>query len=296
MIGQVKVDRERDVQVKEVEEHQASFDMEKVEKFGIMEHPGSRYERLDNYLAQMEAYEKAKKVRRWLGIVLVLTLGIAAGIYYFSDDTPAPINTKPLRRFAANSLTPERVNQLFVDSPSPLVLIHPVLGTDTITSVLDYYEFLNRLDLMSIDYVEEGEDIQTAEIIPQAEEVSTQTEPASADTDIVPEFQVVLKGEKRVGKALAYTIENYDPAYELTLDFGNGIKRKVRRETTEYVYPLPGHFDMHLMLSQGDSTQILHTLKYQIFPKENVAESETAGETGNSQRNRTRASEETPSR
>ncbi|MEO1416023.1 MAG: hypothetical protein AAFW00_12110 [Bacteroidota bacterium] len=272
MIGQVDVHRERDVQVKVVEENQPPFDMDKVEKYGIMEHPGSRYDRLDSYLAQMEAYEKAKRVRRWLGVVLVLVLGVAAGIYFYSDDTPAPINTKPLRRFAANSLTPERVNQLFVDSPSPLVLIHPVLGTDTITSVLDYYEFLNRLDLMSIDYVAE-DDTSPQTVIDADSEMKPEEEVQSTST--IPDFQVVLKGEKRVGKSLAYTIENYDPTFQLVLDFGNGIKRKVRRETTEYVYPLPGHFDMHLVLERGDSTKILHTLKYQIFPKENVAGSET---------------------
>ncbi|MEL6629325.1 MAG: hypothetical protein AAFQ83_05645 [Bacteroidota bacterium] len=274
MIGQVDVHRERDVQVKVVEENQPPFDMDKVEKYGIMEHPGSRYDRLDSYLAQMEAYEKAKRVRRWLGVVLVLVLGVAAGIYFYSDDTPAPINTKPLRRFAANSLTPERVNQLFVDSPSPLVLIHPVLGTDTITSVLDYYEFLNRLDLMSIDYVAE-EDVSVQPVVEADPAAESESEEEALSASVLPDFQVVLKGEKRVGKSLAYTIENYDPTFQLVLDFGNGIKRKVRRETTEYVYPLPGHFDMHLVLERGDSTEILHTLKYQIFPKEKVAGSET---------------------
>lgn len=82
---------------------------------------------------------------------------------------------------------------------------------------------------------------------------------------LLPVMTVKIKGDKKVGQELVYSIENHDSNYSLSLDFGNGIRRKARK-TNRYTYPLPGYFDMRLLLQEGDSFRVLHTLNYQILP------------------------------
>lgn len=91
----------------------------------------------------------------------------------------------------------------------------------------------------------------------------------------LPVMTVKYEGERKVGEELVYTIENFHPGYQLSLDFGNGIRRKAQKEN-RYTYPLSGYFDMRLLLIDGDSIRVLHTLNYQILPAEEKEESLTS--------------------
>jgi len=227
-----------------------------------MDKPLSPYDRLDVYLARMEEEEKARKKRMMvlLSVIGILLLGGGFFTYRYLYAQPASDEEMmaKLRRYAAEELNPEKVQQLFVQNPEPLVLIHPVTGVDTVNSMDDYYQFLNRLDLLDMET-----DVEETEARANLEE-----EQVEEKENKLPEFKVDVEGEKRVGEGLSYNIENFDPEYELILDFGNGITKRPRSATYTYTYPLPGHFDFHLKIVKDGEEKILQTIKYQIFPKE----------------------------
>ncbi|MEM7368065.1 MAG: TonB family protein [Bacteroidota bacterium] len=84
---------------------------------------------------------------------------------------------------------------------------------------------------------------------------------------LLPVMTVKIQGTKKVGQELIYTIDNHNSDHQLSLDFGNGIRRKARK-TNRYTYPLPGYFDMRLLIQDADTFRVLHTLNYQILPAE----------------------------
>lgn len=227
----------------------------------------SPYDRLDNYLEKLEAQEKTKRQRliAILGMVLIVALsgGYLAYNSLFVSPEVVVEETIALRRYAAEELNPELVQKLFVSDPNSIVVIHPVTGVDTIHSMDDYYQFLNRLTILDMDT--EGPSAQPASVTQEEEVKEDEVTPEEK-----PRFSVKVEGDKKVGERLVYTIENFDPAYELRLDFGNGIVRKPNGKTYTYQYPLPGHFDFHLKLMVDGEEEIIQTIKYQIFPKEEV--------------------------
>ncbi|MCI4669918.1 MAG: hypothetical protein MRZ79_17410 [Bacteroidia bacterium] len=223
-----------------------------------MENSLSPYDRLDSYLEKLEAQEKVKRQRLFLILAIVFAVVASGGFFaytsYFSEPEIAEENEIRLRRYAAEELNPELVQKLFVKDPNSIVVIHPVTGVDTIESMDDYYQFLNRLTMLEMD----------TEVEPASTELKEEVTLPEED----PEFLVKVEGEKKVGAKLIYTIENFDPSFELLLDFGNGIIRKPSSPRYTYKYPLPGHFDFHLKLVKDGEEEIIQTIKYQIFPKE----------------------------
>lgn len=234
----------------------------------------SPYDRLDNYLEKLEAQEKTRR-QRLIAILSFSFLILLSGGYFayrsfFVSPEVVEENNIRLRRYAAEELNPEMVQKLFVSDPNSIVIIHPVTGVDTVHSMDDYYQFLNRLTILDMDTEQpaiqpasENEELSTEEDLPEEK----------------PEFQVSVEGEKRVGEQLVFTIKNYDPKFELLLDFGNGIVRKPSGERYVYKYPLPGHFDFHLKLVKEGEEEILQTIKYQIFPKDDVQAGASKGVT-----------------
>lgn len=227
----------------------------------MMEQSLTRYERLDMYLDQLASLERSRRQKQWfLSAIIALTfIGISSTFFI----TPRPVAqqlttfTPELRRFLADSLNPEKVQHLFVEEASALVILHadPLLGIDTVASLDEYYQLLNEITLSQVD------------------------QPEPVDPAYLPTFALQIEGEKMVNQPLTYTIEGFDPSYELILDFGNGIERTAKNATTTYAYPLPGHFDMHLVLNTPDTTMIIQTLKYQILPNDKpVAQNGRDGE------------------
>ncbi|MEM7657779.1 MAG: TonB family protein [Bacteroidota bacterium] len=81
----------------------------------------------------------------------------------------------------------------------------------------------------------------------------------------LPLLTVNVIGEMRVGEELIFEIDNYRENLDLTLDFGNGIRRKARR-SNRYIYPLAGHFKMNLLAKMNGEEREMHTLKFQVLP------------------------------
>ncbi|MEO0898231.1 MAG: hypothetical protein AAFY71_17600 [Bacteroidota bacterium] len=248
-----------------------------------MQDSSNPYDRLDGYLERLEAKER-KRRRTYLILVSCMITAVAStGLWFYLTylSEPMDVNNEQitLRRFATKDLNPEKIQHIFAVDPNPLILIDPITGIDTIFSVDEYYQFLIRQE--QITSIEGAPSTDNDPLITETTNTTVTEEVISENpaTEALPEFKVNVEGEKMVGKALTYSIENYSPDFPLILDFGNGITRKVRKAVNTYTYPLPGHFDMHLkMIKDGaDDDEILQTIKYQIHPREEATNSTRNG-------------------
>lgn len=208
-----------------------------------MKRSNNPVEKISEQVARLEARERTNRRRRWLLVgfsICFLALGGASMV------RPAQRHPKPRRLVAADTLTTRRVAFLFQESRAPLVVYHRQLQDDTV-QINNLYEY----QLYS-------------------EDLAARVKPQIPEPEVMPGFSVSVKGDRKVGKWLTYEVTPFDTSYQLILDFGNGITRPVRQAETTYRYPLPGHFDMHLRLVEGDSTIILQTLQYEVMPAESA--------------------------
>jgi hypothetical protein len=206
-----------------------------------MKRSNNPVEKISEQVARLEARERMNRRRRWLLVgfsICLLALGGASMV------RPAQRHPKPRRLVAADTLTTQRVAFLFQESRAPLVVYHRHLQDDTV-QINNLYEY----QLYS-------------------EDIAARTTPQPPEPMAMPSFSVSVRGDRKVGEWLTYEVAPFDTAHRLILDFGNGITRPVRQAKTTYRYPLPGHFDMHLRLVEGDSTIVLQTLQYEILAAE----------------------------
>jgi len=204
----------------------------------------SPVEQLSQQLAMMEARERAKKRQLWTGVGLLVVVMVIAGVGFGSTFlTPSDSS---YTRLNLDTLKSEHLSTLAISAESPLVLIREGSPIDTLTDAMALSDYLPALAHETVSTV-----------------------PLDAATEATPpNSRVEVEGDKKVGTTLTYTIAPYDSAAQLFLDFGNGIVRPIQSSQMVYRYPLPGHFEMHLLWehADSDSATILQTLKYQIFP------------------------------
>ncbi|MEZ4827713.1 MAG: PKD domain-containing protein [Bacteroidia bacterium] len=212
-----------------------------------MEQSNTPNNQFESYLEKIEAREKARSRKSKLKWFLLLAF-MGTGFVIYQQSTVEKGTT--LKRFSISDLDPEIVNNLFAQGNEPIIVYHPEIGNDTVTSINDYYQVLNVIDL-----IEMGRKAYT-----DLEKKSTDSLQAGS----LPVFIVDVAGERQVKKKLTFTIENYDPELEYEIDFGNGVNRPIK-DRTVYSYPLPGHFDLTLKAASKDGRISTYIKKYEIF-------------------------------
>ena len=194
--------------------------------------------RLDDYLARIEALEKAKRRRRYL-LILIAVACLGGGFQMYRSIQ----NPESLRSFQLTDLTADQVQQIFEEDASPIGVSHPELGYDTIHSVAEYHNLSQQLQMLQrIRY----ETVQEQEEFPLQEE---------APENPLGTFVMDIAGDRKVGKELTFTIEDYDSEVAYMVDFGNGFKRRIRR-AYRYAYPKPGRFMVRLIASLGENNSL----------------------------------------
>ncbi len=107
------------------------------------------------------------------------------------------------------------------------------------------------------------------ETIRQQQAPTEELEPIVIEKEAVW-FSVDISGRRQVRERLVYRIENYQPDYTYTINFGNGVEKPMEESIT-YRYPLPGHFDMKLAAVSPDGDTVEYIKKYEILPAGNTA-------------------------
>ncbi|RMG54922.1 MAG: TonB family protein [Bacteroidetes bacterium] len=205
----------------------------------------------DDYLDKIQAREARRRRNQWLLVFAALLLiGGGMGWFYLQGLERTP---KAWRTFAFEELDAAQVAQLFADDSSGFLVSIPELGWDTVRSVQQYERLADLVDLIhtarletSIDTLRVGQD--SIHKTPEAQ---------------LAGYTVEVKGERRAGQEMIFSIEDYDPAIRYTLDFGNGVRRRVG-PVTRYTYPLAGYFTLKLIATSEAQGSSIYTKRYVI--------------------------------
>ena len=213
------------------------------------------FDPFDEYLAQIQQRETTRQ-RRIISLGVLLTGLFAVGLvfYFWPNLLKREAN---LRAYQFEELSHERVRRLIVREKTGFLVSHSTLGWDTIRTAKDYEQMVELVGL--IEQARKPEpDVATVSWV---EDSIITTESAS-----LKQFVLDVEGERRVGEELLFTIENYDSDVRYTLDFGNGVKRKIKRRT-RYTFPLSGDFQVQLIASSKEQGSSIYTKSFHILPK-----------------------------
>jgi TonB family protein len=212
--------------------------------------------KVDDVLQRIEKRERSERRKRFILILAIVALIGASVIGYRIIDAPGT----QLRTYAVTDLNYEQVRSLLAGDPSPILVTHPDIGTDTIRSADDYVNLRSILELI------EGSR-QPAMFVNDQSSEADDSEEATEETvtgDLAT-YILDVEGTREAGKELVFTIENYSSEVTYLLDFGNGYRRRVGRRTT-YTYPSDGRFRLRLMATSVDRGTSVYTKPFQVDP------------------------------
>ncbi len=202
---------------------------------------------IDDVLHRLEASEQSKRRRQSVRLLIILLLitGMGVGAFVFLRQTPGSLEVYGLGTLDSTSLATA------LQSDAAAILVnHPDLGTETIRSMEDYAALIRITEALSL--IESEEDSPIADTL-----------------EWLPVFSLDISGKREAKELLVFTIEKYDPAISYLLDFGNGVKRIVNRQTV-YRYPRPGNFEVKLLATK-DSARSIYKKAFSIFPAQEQA-------------------------
>ncbi len=224
-----------------------------------------RTNELEDYIRQVEAKEKNKKKKYIiLSFLIVGVLGLSYIPYHLISQKSA------FRSFRADELSIYMVDSIF-EADSTRIVINNGEGKlpDTIASVEGYIDLTSpessaAMDSLSLqiikfenDSIEDGgdEEIQYEKGVPNQVKKTK-----------LPQYYFALEGNKVVGESIQITIIDYDENVNYEIEFGNGVKRRIRKRTT-YSYPKAGNFLINLIATNTANTPSIYKRSISIQPK-----------------------------
>lgn len=229
-----------------------------------MPNTDKRTNELEDYIRQVEQKEKGKRKKITLfSLITVGVLGVGLVPIYLQTQRAK------LRSFPLSELSIYTVDSLFDADTSRIVLMDEEgMVIDTVGSTERYIELthkgteedlgLNTNSYVTFDDPGVSDSLEGSENpVPVSKEVGTAK---------LPKFFFSIEGERQVGKTLQITVVDYDENVNYTLDFGNGIKRRIRKRTT-YKYPKPGNFLINLIATNATNGSSIYTRSISIKEK-----------------------------
>ncbi|GAB4424333.1 MAG: hypothetical protein OHK0039_41440 [Bacteroidia bacterium] len=205
--------------------------------------------RLDEYLARIEARERSKNRRKTLllagAIVLVLGLAGAYRLLIYQPD---------MQIVSLTDLDEAKLNQMLSEDPRGLLVYNPEFGTDTVQSIEDYHKLLGLLEMVRA----------MRENTTASEAVQLVADTLAEETTVgeLKAFTLNVSGNRTAGQTLTFQVEGFDPNISYLIDFGNGYRRRMNRNTT-YSYPQAGFYKVSLLAS-GSAGSSVYTHEVQI--------------------------------
>lgn len=183
-------------------------------------------------------YRPARLQRRsyWIALTLAMLGLIVSLVNIFR----AP---QEEQRYALNELTYSQVIILFDNGAKEILVKHP-FGEDTLRKDSDYILLRDKIDTQISEsgitpVVSTGEGADT-----DGSWGITEKEPEEE----IPTLRLDIAGSREAGSVLNFTIEDYDPSVFYYLDFGDGYRRKVDKESV-FTYSRPGIYTLNLYAS-----------------------------------------------
>ena len=199
---------------------------------------------LDSYIKQLNTREKnhqGKVVLMGVGLVCVLAVTAYFG-FYRVQNTPKYIHIQNISTLDQDDLVG------YLSQKNTFLVLEDKLmdRLDTIRNLDDY------LELVSLNGAYSQED--------NYDELAFLDE-EGFEEDFMEPHNMYIEGSMMSGDDLTFYISGYQDNLTYTLDFGNGIKRRVD-DTYEYAYKKKGHFKVRLTVR--DEENILEELEQDI--------------------------------
>lgn len=225
--------------------------------------PASSENKFDQYLLQ-QIKENEQKARRQRILTIAALVVMLAGGFLLVQQFVLPDEEPQRRMFQHDQLTTEMVAQLFREDTLGILIDHPILGEDTITSPADYQRFRELVELLkNTDLSTNGDSV--ANFVTDKRLSSANLIQSTPNAELQP-FRVDIRGSQQAGKKMSFAIENFDPNVRYTLDFGNGVRRGIRQRT-QYAYPLHGSYTIRLIATSQDRGSSISVQTIYIQPK-----------------------------
>lgn len=227
--------------------------------------------RFDEYLQEIRSREKVGNRRRLLKIGIIGAI-LVIGFILFQIYTQGPSKGK-WYTIAHDQLDKERVAEILKEEKSGFVVSHHLLGLDTIKTLADYNRFRELVKLIEItdgNEVIKGE-LLTENLLPQdysqlkeSAKIDRGSLKMTNDATLKP-FAVRMNGANYAGENIKFTVVNYDPNVRYTIDFGNGVTRRIERSTV-YAYPLKGTHIVRLISVSKTKGSSVYAKRITILP------------------------------
>lgn len=226
--------------------------------------------RFDEYLQEIKSREKGSNRRRLLKIGLISAI-LATGFILFQLYTQGP--SGKWYTVSHDQLDKQRVSEILQEESNGFVVSHNLLGLDTIKNLEDFHRFRELVRLIEItdeDQVLKEEmltDNLTQQDLTQLKE-SAKIDRGSlkmTNNATLKPFAIRMNGSNYAGENIKFTVVNYDPTVKYTIDFGNGVTRRISRNTV-YSYPLKGTHIIRLIASSKTMGSSVYAKRITILP------------------------------
>ena len=193
----------------------------------------------EEYLSQLRKREQQQRRKFQLGVIMAGGLLFLGGLMWYSPTE----DPRTLRQYESSSLNYSVVKNLFELGSDGILVTHPAIGTDTISSPEDYRvfkELLNQIDHTS----------------------SSQASPQKGKGPLP--YAVDIAGAREEGSSLVFSIENPDQHLTYLLDFGNGYRRELHR-TIRYTYDRAGDYRIRLITTNEEGMSSIYNKSIRIL-------------------------------
>lgn len=220
-----------------------------------------RTNELEDYIRQVEAKEKGKKKK--LTILAFAFVGIL-GIGYIPFHLQK--QKADLRTFPVDDLSIYAVDSIFEADTTRIVINNGAnKKPDTISSVDEFIEMTLPETEPNLGISFEDDGIEADTTVSEATQVSEKTKITQPKTKL-PKFFFAIEGSKIAGEKVNITIVDYDDNINYSLDFGNGVKKRIHKRLS-YAYPKPGNFLINLIATNSTNASSIYTRSISIQPK-----------------------------
>ncbi|MDW3651311.1 MAG: energy transducer TonB [Bacteroidia bacterium] len=205
-----------------------------------MTHNRPSFDRENSITPPSSDFRPARLQRRSYYIALILAvLGLGVSL---ANIFRAP---QKQQKFSLKELSYSQVINLFDHGAPEIIVSHP-FGMDTLRNDSDYIllrdKIANQIESGATTVADHG----NQEFTNWEEETSNQEAEGS-----LPVLRVDIAGSREAGSKLEFLIEDYDPEVFYYMDFGDGYRRKVDRNSV-FTYSRSGTFTLHLYASIAD--------------------------------------------
>lgn len=207
-----------------------------------MTHNRPSFDRENSITPPSSEYRPARLQRRSYYIALILAvLGLGVSL---ANIFRAP---QKQQKFSLKELSYSQVINLFDHGAPEIIVSHP-FGMDTLRKDSDYIllrdKVANQIESGATTVADRGGNAAFSE---WEEEATSNPNPEES----LPVLRVDISGSREAGSKLEFIIEDYDPEVFYYMDFGDGYRRKVDRNSV-FTYSRSGTFTLHLYASIAD--------------------------------------------